>query len=159
MRLISIQRVFGRLLDVVVETIFWWNDIEILRQFYYTNLKCEIYDQGFISYQPHYEISFLKTNRPRKQISSVLINHMIILEFSFLLYRSRIFISGFLVCLWSKSLKLFSFLDCSFEPRIVWTGRDLNPRPSGCEPNVHTKLNYQPGEKVYNHCNKFININ
>jgi hypothetical protein len=29
-----------------------------------------------------------------------------------------------------------------------WTGRDLNPRPSGCEPNVHTKLNYQPGEKV-----------
>jgi hypothetical protein len=23
-----------------------------------------------------------------------------------------------------------------FEPRIVWTGRDLNPRPFGCEPNI-----------------------
>jgi hypothetical protein len=41
-------------------------------------------------------------------------------------------------------LKIYRYLSLS----RWWTGRDLNPRPSGCEPNVHTKLNYQPGEKV-----------
>ena len=25
-----------------------------------------------------------------------------------------------------------------------WTGRDLNPRPSDCESDVHTKLNHRP---------------